>query len=84
VLTKLTLTIEQTVIENAKKYAQHKNKSISRMVEEYLRHVTESSSDIKNQNTPPTTRKIAGMFAKEYQDQPYQELLEAAILEKNL
>jgi Family of unknown function (DUF6364) len=84
VLTKLTLTIEQTVIENAKKYAQHKNKSISRMVEEYLRHITETSSDLSTQNTAPTTNKIAGMFAKEYQDQPYKDLLEAAIIERNL
>ena len=37
--TKLTLTIEQTVIERAKLYARAKNRSVSKLVEEYLSNV---------------------------------------------
>jgi len=34
--TKLTLTIEDTVIDSAKKYARQKGKSLSDIVENYL------------------------------------------------
>ncbi|MDR1443931.1 MAG: DUF6364 family protein [Treponema sp.] len=34
--TKLTLNIDQKVIENAKEYAKHQKRSVSRLVEEYL------------------------------------------------
>ena len=35
--TKLTLTIEQTVIEKAKKYAKGKERSLSSLIENYLK-----------------------------------------------
>jgi hypothetical protein len=35
--TKLTLTMEDNVIEDAKKYARHKGKSLSKIVETYLK-----------------------------------------------
>ncbi|MEO6869719.1 MAG: DUF6364 family protein, partial [Ginsengibacter sp.] len=35
--TKLTLTIEDKVISSAKKYAQKKGKSLSHLVENYLK-----------------------------------------------
>ena len=38
--TKLTLTIEDKVIDSAKKYAQKKGKSLSHLVENYLKSVT--------------------------------------------
>lgn len=38
--TKLTLTIEQTVIEQANIYAKKKGQSLSDMVENYLRSVS--------------------------------------------
>lgn len=38
--TKLTLTIEQSVIEKAKKYASQKGRSLSDIVENYLKVVT--------------------------------------------
>lgn len=54
--TKLTLTIEETVIEKAKKYAQNKKSSLSNLIENYLKAVVaeevteekETSSIIKN------------------------------------
>ena len=36
-LAKLTLTVDQAVIEGAKAYAQKKNRSVSRIVEEQLK-----------------------------------------------
>jgi len=38
--TKLTLTIEQTVIEKAKKYAKDSERSLSNLIENYLKALT--------------------------------------------
>ena len=43
-LTKLTLTIDQDVIVKAKKYAHVKHRSVSKLVEEYLRTVSDSEN----------------------------------------
>ena len=38
--TKLTLTIDDTVIDSAKKYARYNGKSLSDIVENYLKSIT--------------------------------------------
>ena len=38
--TKLTLTIEDKVIDSAKKYAEKKGESLSHLVENYLKSIT--------------------------------------------
>lgn len=43
--TKLTLTIEDKVIDSAKKYAQKNGKSLSHLVENYLKSITTKESD---------------------------------------
>lgn len=72
-LAKLTLTIEQSVIEQAKEYAQKKNRSVSRIVEKYLKNIVSyhdigtSFSTLKS----PITDSISGMFhdnGKSYSD----------------
>ena len=40
-ITKLTLTIEKSVIEKAKKYAKEKERSLSDIIENYLKAITE-------------------------------------------
>ncbi|MGV8813143.1 MAG: DUF6364 family protein [Gelidibacter sp.] len=42
--TKLTLKLNQKVIEKAKKYASKKNTSLSRIVETYLQSLTSENS----------------------------------------
>ena len=42
--TKLTLTIEQDVIEKAKKYAKDKERSLSSLIENYLKALTNESN----------------------------------------
>jgi len=85
-LTKLTLTIEEVVIAKAKRYAQQKNRSVSRIVEEYLNSISDSTTKISSDflGPAPITDQIAGMFSEEYSGQDYKELLEVAILERNL
>lgn len=43
--TKLTLNINKDIIDQAKKYAQVKNQSISALVQNYLSFLSENQSD---------------------------------------
>lgn len=43
--TKLTLTMEDKVIDSAKKYAQKRGKSLSHLVENYLKSITTNESN---------------------------------------
>ena len=83
-LTKLTLTIDKSVIEQAKEYAKKKNRSVSRIVEEYLKNIAMNrdsgtfSKDIKS----PITDSISGLFKDN--GKSYKEMLEEALSEKYL
>jgi hypothetical protein len=44
-LTKLTLSVEQSVIKSAKAYAKQKGKSVSELVEHYLRSLKSKASE---------------------------------------
>ena len=81
-LTKLTLTIDRTTVEKAKKYAREKNKSVSRIVEEYLRNLSEGKQDFipTNEIISPITDSLVGMFTDSGKD--YKEMIEEARMER--
>lgn len=58
--TKLTLTIEEKVIDSAKQYAQKKGKSLSHIVENYLMSI--SSNEKKPENLSPKVAKLMGVI----------------------
>lgn len=58
--TKLTLTIEDSVIDSAKKYAQKKGKSLSDIVENYLKSIT--SKENKEEVISPKVLKLMGVI----------------------
>jgi len=58
---KLTLTIEQEVIEKAKKYAKAKERSLSDLIENYLKAITKES-DQKDIAITPTVKALKGSF----------------------
>ena len=53
--TKLTLTIEDRVIKTAKKYSQKKGRSLSGLVENYLKTLATNES-LSNEMTPRVRR----------------------------
>jgi len=59
--TKLTLTIEQSIIEKAKKYANDKGRSLSSIIENYLKVITKEEvvGDIK---LTPIVKSLKGSF----------------------
>jgi len=59
--TKLTLTIERDIIESAKKYAKSKNRSLSDIIENYLKHLTNKDSNTENE-LDPMIESLKGAF----------------------
>lgn len=56
--TKLTLTIEQEVIKVAKTYAQRKGRSLSELIESYLKTLTAKTYD--DDDLSPRVKKLIG------------------------
>ena len=59
--TKLTLTLEKEIIEEAKKYASAKGKSLSEMVENYFRYITEFKPDNKKIKLSSKSEALRGI-----------------------
>ncbi len=80
--TKLTLTIEQNVIKRAKKYARRKGRSLSNIIENYLKVITkeESRDDIE---ITPLVKSLKGSF-KAPKDFDYKKELSKRLSEKYL
>ncbi len=55
--TKLTLTVEKSIIERAKIYAKKTGRSLSELIENYLETITEDNG---NQKISPKLNKIIG------------------------
>jgi formiminotetrahydrofolate cyclodeaminase len=55
--TKLTLTVEKTIIEKAKIYAKQTGRSLSELIENYLETVIQDNS---NEKISPKLKKIVG------------------------
>lgn len=81
--TKLTLTIEQEVIERAKNYAKDKNRSLSDIIENYLKMLTgaERKPEVKKLN--PIVQSLKGSF-KMPKEMNYKKELGSRLEEKYL
>lgn len=80
--TKLTLTIEQAVIEKAKKYAKEKGRSLSDLVENYFKTITISEQPIYNKKGSIASSLLGSV--KEPENFDYKEELEEALAKKYL
>lgn len=80
--TKLTLTIEQSIIEKAKKYANDKGRSLSDIVENYLRAITKEDTN-ENAELTPIVQSLKGSF-KAPKNIDYKKELSKRLTEKYL
>lgn len=78
--TKLTLTIEQTVIEKAKKYASAKGRSLSDIIENYLKAITKEDHNVETDLTP-IVKSMKGSF-KAPKNFDYKKELSKKLTEK--
>lgn len=56
--TKLTLSVEESVIGSAKSYAKKTGQSLSQLIENYLESLTQNTSD--NDSISPRLKKLVG------------------------
>jgi len=80
--TKLTLTLQQDVIEEAKKYASSKGSSLSEIVENYFKLITEKSQHKNKRKLSPRISKLKGVL-KVDNDFDYKEVLLMERLKKH-
>ena len=59
--TKLTLTIDDAVIKNAKRYARSQRRSLSDIVENYLKMITRENTESEVEMTP-IVKSLKGSF----------------------
>lgn len=81
--TKLTLTIEQSVIEKAKKYANDKGRSLSSIIENYLKIITKDEESVNEIKLTPIVRSLKGSF-KAPKNLDYKKELSKRLTEKYL
>lgn len=62
--TKLTMNLEQDIIEQAKEYAKSKNKSVFKLVEEYLCSLVSAKSQKKETYCLTANYKRASWYGK--------------------
>ncbi len=79
--TKLTLTIEQSIIEKAKSYAKEKGRSLSDIIENYLKAITTEHK--LEQEVSPLIKSMQGSF-KQPNNFDYKEELSKGLSEKYL
>ncbi len=81
--TKLTLTIEQEVIKRAKDYAKEKNRSLSDIIENYLKVLTKEEQKQKAKELNPVVKSLKGSF-KMPKNMDYKKELRGRLEEKYL
>ncbi|GGH29206.1 hypothetical protein FAZ19_20750 [Sphingobacterium alkalisoli] len=60
--TKLTLNLEKNIIESAKDYAKHNKTSLSKLIENYLKSLTEKE---ENTTVSPLVESLTGIIPQE-------------------
>ncbi|WCO00285.1 DUF6364 family protein [Psychroserpens ponticola] len=79
--TKLTLTIEREIIERAKNYAKEKNRSLSDIIENYLKILTKEEQKNKSKKLNPAVESLRGSF-KMPKDMDYKKELKNRLEKK--
>jgi len=83
-MSKLTLSINQTVIDEAKEYAKSSGKSLSSIVEEYLKSLTKTEKSKKKETSMELVRELKGSVKLPEDFTSYKEILQDTLVEKYL
>ncbi|NUQ24725.1 MAG: hypothetical protein HUU34_12300 [Saprospiraceae bacterium] len=79
---KLTLHIESHIIEEAKAYAKLTGRSLSDIVEEYLKSLSIAKSAKVEEDIDPLVKSLWGSVKLPKEEKSYKELLQDALIEK--
>lgn len=82
--TKLTLTIEEKIIKKAKQYAKGQNRSLSDLIENYLKILTKEEKKEKGVKLNPIVKSLKGSFKMPEKDMDYKKELRKRVEKKYL
>ena len=82
--TKLTLTIEKSVIEEAKKFARSQGRSLSNLIEEYLKLVVKKEELTEEFEISPIVKSLWGSVKPLPDNKSYKEILAEEIFKKHM
>ncbi len=74
-MTKLTLSIDEKVVDRAKQYAKENHTSVSSMVQSYLDVLTKPPRGSEEEDDPPILKKLRGVLKKKTSRQDYRKYL---------
>lgn len=78
---KLTLRLDSSLINRAKKHAERRGTSVSKMVADYFSIIDEKENSITTPDLPPVTASLTGILKnKDIQDEDYKTHLEEKYL----
>ena len=80
--TKLTITVNKTIIEEAKSYAKSQGRSLSNLIEEYLKSVVHQKSQEDNFEISPIVKSLWGSVKPISNSMDYKDILSEEILKK--
>jgi hypothetical protein len=60
--TKLTLKLDQDIIEKAKGYAKSRKTSVSRLIENFLQKLTSEDQEDKKEEITPLVKSLSGII----------------------
>ena len=83
---KLTLSINETIIDEAKKYAKSQGRSLSNLIEEYLKSLTKKKKSLKEDDyeISPLVKSLWGSVKTLPENTDYEDILKDEILKKHL
>jgi len=81
---KLTLSIREQVIQDAKQYARDHGKSLSNIVEEYLKSLSSTNPKSREVELSDLVKELKGSVKLPKDFESYKKTLEDALLEKYL
>lgn len=82
--TKLTLTVDENVIESAKEYAKKNKRSLSNIIEEYLKSLTDNSTKKKKPKLSKLVKELKGSVKDPSPNRSYKEILTDELIKKHL
>lgn len=71
--TKLTIRLQRDLLDQAKQYANDHDTSLTRLINEYLRHVTRQETFLVD---APIVQRLAGTLSQEVTIDDYHKYLE--------
>ncbi|MEQ8703482.1 MAG: DUF6364 family protein [Phaeodactylibacter sp.] len=82
--TKLTLTVDKDVIDAAKKYAKSNGRSLSGIIEEYLKSLVQNNSEDSDFEISPLVQSLWGSVKPIPESTDYKEILAEELAKKYL